>query len=177
MTGSRIAAADAAAGADGGAGAGASTLAGAVLVIGYGNSLRSDDGIGWHAAARLADDARMRGAVVLQRHQLTPDLALDLGGASLVVLVDASDGDQAGVIAVRRLDPPQGAGPAWSHHLEPASLLAIARHLYGASPTVYVVSVGTASLEVGDHLSPPVEQALPGVVDAVAAIVAGHARA
>jgi len=151
--------------------------AGGVLVIGYGNSLRGDDGIGWHVAARLADDVRMRDAVVLRRHQLTPELALDVSAASLVVLVDASEVGEAGSIAVRRLDPPSGAGPAWTHHLEPASLLALARNLYGAAPTAFVVSVGAATLEVGDGLSPALERALPGVVDAVARIVAGHARA
>jgi Ni,Fe-hydrogenase maturation factor len=39
-----------------------------------------------------------------------------------------------------------------------------------------VVSVGAASLEVGDELSPAVERALPAVVDTVVAIVAEHGR-
>ncbi len=167
MTGGRVAGAD--------AGSVIGAMAGGVLVIGYGNSLRSDDGIGWHAAARLAGDARLGGAVVLQRHQLTPELALDVSGASLVVFVDACPADEAGAIAVRRLDPPAAAGSAWSHHLEPASLLALARDLYGASPEAFVVSVGTATLDVGDGLSPPLERALAGTVDAVVGIVAGHA--
>ena len=33
----------------------------AILVIGYGNVLRSDDGIGWHVAERLAEDPRFDG--------------------------------------------------------------------------------------------------------------------
>ena len=49
-----------------------------VLVIGYGNVLRSDDGVGWHVTERLASDARFASVTVLQRHQLTPELALDL---------------------------------------------------------------------------------------------------
>jgi Ni,Fe-hydrogenase maturation factor len=46
--------------------------------------------------------------------------------------------------------------------------------LWGASPPVFVVSVGAGSLEVGDRLSPAVEGALPAVVEAVVAIVAEH---
>jgi Ni,Fe-hydrogenase maturation factor len=42
---------------------------------------------------------------------------------------------------------------------------------------VYVVSVGAASFDVGDALSPAVERALPRVVDAVAALIDEHARA
>ena len=34
-------------------------MTGGVLVVGYGNALRTDDGLGWHAAERLADDPRL----------------------------------------------------------------------------------------------------------------------
>ena len=44
-----------------------------VLVVGYGNALRTDDGVGWHAAERLADDPRLADATVIAVHQLTPD--------------------------------------------------------------------------------------------------------
>lgn len=152
----------------------ASRDGGVTLIIGYGNTLRSDDGLGWHAAARLAEDPRLRRAQVLWQHQLTPELAVDVSEASLVVLVDISVGDEAGAISVRRLDPTPGAESAWSHHIEPAALVALARELWSASPPVYVVSVGAASLDVGDRLSPAVERALPAVVDAVVAIVAKH---
>lgn len=155
-------------------GAAARREAGGTLVICYGNALRSDDGLGWHAAARLTQDPRLQGAQVLWQHQLTPELAVDVSNASLVVLVDASDGDEAGAISVRRLDPTPAAGSAWSHHLGPAELIALARELWNASPPAFVVSVGAANLEVGDRLSPAVEQALPGLVDAVVAIVAAH---
>jgi len=147
---------------------------GGALIVGYGNALRSDDGLGWHAAARLAEDPRLAGAHVVWQHQLTPELAVDVSNASLVVLIDASDGEEAGAISVRRLDPTLAAGSAWSHHLEPAELVALARELWGASPPVFVVSVGVASLDVGDSLSPAVERALPAVVEAVVAIVAEH---
>src|SRR5450759_2440511 len=119
-----------AAGGDGGGdevGAAARREAGGTLVICYGNALRSDDGLGWHAAARLTQDPRLQGAQVLWQHQLTPELAVDVSNASLVVLVDASDGDEAGAISVRRLDPTPAAGSAWSHHLGPAELIDLAR--------------------------------------------------
>jgi hydrogenase maturation protease len=114
---------------------------------------------------------------VLWQQQLTPELAVDVSHASLVVLVDASVGEQAGAISVRRLlDEAPADGSAWSHHLGPAELIALARELWGASPSVFVVSVGAANLDVGESLSPAVEQALPGLVDAVAAIVAAHGQ-
>ncbi len=180
--------------------------AGGVLVIGYGNALRSDDGVGWHAAALLADDPRLAGAEVLALHQLSPELALDMSRASLVILVDAGVDDPPGTIAVLRpagagggsaagdgsaagsgADGGSAAGPgggsgagggpgATSHHVDPGVLLALARDLFGTAPEAIVVRVGTASMEVGETLSPAVAAALPAVVDAVAELVAEHRR-
>ena len=83
-----------------------------VLVVGYGNPLCGDDGVGWHAAGLLASDPRLDGVRVVTHHQLAPELATDVSRASLVVLVDAStDGDpgrsgSAGWSHVRPLRPP-----------------------------------------------------------------------
>lgn len=142
------------------------------LVVGYGNPLRTDDGVGWHVADRLADDPRLDGAAVLRRHQLTPELALDVSAASLVVLVDASHGPAPGTFTVARAERAGDTGTTWSHHLGPPSLIALAHELYGRAPDVFVVSCGVQSLEIGDTLSPVVEAALPAVVDAVAELVA-----
>ena len=169
--------------------------AGGVLVIGYGNTLRSDDGVGWHAAALLADDPRLSGDEVLAVHQLTPELALDMSRASLVILVDASANGAPGEILVRRLAPagedaggraapggvgpdrPAGRGPgAISHHVGPGELLAMARELYGAAPAAFSLSVGVASMEVGETLSSDVAAALPAVADAVVGLVGAHRR-
>jgi hydrogenase maturation protease len=161
-----------------------------ILIVGYGNTLRGDDGVGPRAAELLADDPRLVAAEVLQRHQLTPELATDIAEAALVVLVDASETGRPGEITVRRLDGPSAgrvatAGPgsqaagvaggsAWTHQVDAESLLALARELWGATPAAFVVGVGVESMELGDELSPAVELALPAVVDAVARIVAEH---
>ena len=58
------------------------------LVVGYGNPLRCDDAIGWRAALALADDPRLAGVDVLARHQLTPELAVDVAAALLGLSAD-----------------------------------------------------------------------------------------
>jgi hydrogenase maturation protease len=150
-----------------------------VLVVGYGNPLRSDDGVGPAVAARLAVDPRLAGADVRIEHQLTPELALDASRSSLLVLVDAGVEQAPGEVLVRRLEPPaagEGGGTAWTHHLDPAALVGLARALWDAAPPVVVVSVGPASLDVGDALTPVVEAAVGRAVDAVAAVVEAHRR-
>lgn len=145
-------------------------MTGGVLVVGYGNVLRTDDGVGWHAAERLARDSRLSGATVLARHQLTPELALDISQATFVVLLDAGHDQPAGTFAIAPVER-TGGGSASSHHLDPATLLALADELYGPPPSVFMVRVGVESVEVGDRLSPIVEAALPRLVDAVAELV------
>lgn len=146
-----------------------------VLVVGYGNALRTDDGLGWHVADLLAADPRLAGATVLQRHQLMPELALDISAAALVVLVDASHALPAGTLTVTPVERAGDAGTTWSHHLSPSSLVALAHELYGRAPEVFLVSAGVESLELGDRLSPVVEAELPRVVDTVVDLVASQA--
>ena len=149
-------------------------MTGGVLVVGYGNPLRTDDGVGWHVAERLAQDPRLDGVTVLRRHQLTPELALDISAAHLVVLVDASHDPRAGTFTVTSAERANGSATTSSHHLSPPSLIALAYELYGRASDVVVVSCGVESLEIGDTLSPVVEAALPAVVDAVAELIASR---
>jgi hydrogenase maturation protease len=148
-----------------------------ILVIGYGNTLRSDDGLGFHAAERLANDPRLNGVTVIERHQLTPELALDVSRAALVVFIDASHGPPAGTFTIEWMEPTGTKGAGWSHHLSPSSLIDLAGELYRAVPDAAVISVGVESLTIGDRLSPVVEASLPGLVDAVANVIADHTAA
>lgn len=142
------------------------------LVVGYGNPLRGDDGIGWEVAGRLAADPRLDGVDVLQRHQLTPELAFDISRADLLVLVDARSGPRAGSVAIETVDVSAASGGTWSHHLGPASLVALARELYGQAPSVRVISVGIESTDIGEGLTPAVAAAIDPVIDAIVDLVA-----
>lgn len=145
-----------------------------VLIVGYGNPLRSDDGIGWHAARLLATDPRLAGARVLARHQLAPELAEDVSRASLVVLVDAATEGDPGSVSVCQIEPRPATPATWSHHLDPETLAGLAQTLYGAVPPIVLVSVAAATFAEGDGLSSALQQALPGVVETVAGIVSQH---
>lgn len=159
-----------------------------VLVIGYGNTLRRDDGVGVRSAEllatdpRLADDRRLGRLEVLTVHQLTPELALDVGAASLVVFIDADVAGEPGAITVRalgsvgpRADADARAEPgASSHHVGGAELLALAEELTGHRPDAIAAGIGVADLELGEGLSADVEASLPAVVDAVVGFVARY---
>jgi hydrogenase maturation protease len=153
---------------------GVETRAGGVLVIGYGNSLCSDDGVGWAVARCLAGDPRLSGVDVRAEHQLTPELAIDASRVPLVILIDAAVDVDPGEVRVRTLDADLRSASAWTHHIGPEGLIALTRELWGRAPRVVVVSIGAASLELGDALTPVVDAAVPRAVDAVAALVAAN---
>jgi hydrogenase maturation protease len=144
------------------------------VVVGYGNRLRSDDGLGWHAIERLSTDPRASGAELLFCHQLAPELSVDIARASLVILVDADADLEPGAVAVRKVVAKAGAGTLMSHHIDPATLVALTIELTGAAPQVYTVSAGPESMDTGDRLSATVQLALADVVDRVAELIAGR---
>jgi hydrogenase maturation protease len=148
-----------------------------VLVVGYGNPLRSDDGLGWRAAELLATDPRLAGARILAHHQLVPELAVDISRASLVVLVDAAADGDPGSVSVRRIRPRPVVPATLSHHLDPEALAGLAKDLYGVVPPIAVVSLAAGSFAAGDRLSGAVERALPKLVEVVTSVVSGQHRA
>ncbi len=143
-----------------------------IVIVGFGNSLRTDDGLGWHAAQRLAADPRFAGITVLQRHQLVPELSFEISGAALVVFIDATTSLPPGQVGVEQVQPLGRTSDTWSHHVSPSTLVSLSHQLYGRAAEVSVVSCGVQSVEFGDRLSPAVEAAMPNVIAAVAELVA-----
>ncbi len=141
------------------------------LVIGYGNTLRSDDGFGCYTAEELERRGGLGGVEILVLQQLTPELADALQDFDLAVFVDADFGAGAGEIVRQRVEAQGTSSSALSHHLTPAALLAMCEALYGRAPTGYLFSVGAGSFEMGESLSPAVQAALLPVVEEIEALV------
>ena len=147
----------------------ADTHCSSIVVIGYGNPLRSDDGIGWRIAEVLRGRFDSSGIEVIQCHELTPEMAENMRRAALVIFMDAATDGFPGEVRQRRLS---GSGmndssPALSHGLTPEALLALAAHLYGASPDAHLFTVCGRSFCHGENFSPEVARAFPSVVAAI----------
>jgi hydrogenase maturation protease len=151
------------------------------LVIGYGNPLRADDGLGWIVAQQfrrdLAEHRLPADVEVLAEHQLTPELAEPISHARLVVFVDARQGNRPGLIDCRTVVPAGDGALAFSHEIDPPSLVQLARLLYGASPTAVVVSVDGDDFGYGMALSPVVQATVPQVIERVRDILANGVAA
>jgi hydrogenase maturation protease len=139
-----------------------------VLIIGFGNPLRSDDGVGWRVAEELKHKLSGRGVEVITRHQLTPELADAVSRSAVVFFVDAQYG-VPGTVTCSRVRP-QAPTDAFSHQLSPASVLGLAQELYGQAPHAFTFSICGECFDVGEALSPQVTENIPDLVARVAAM-------
>jgi hydrogenase maturation protease len=137
-----------------------------ILLIGYGNSLRRDDGAGLILAARLEHAWRSQGVAVkhLPVHQLIPELAAEMAKPEVefVVFVDARAVAPSEVTPQVQVQPlkPELLSPSLGHHLNPATLLIYADQLFGRRPSAWLVTVPAVDFGYGESLSQITQQAL-----------------
>ncbi len=127
-----------------------------ILVIGWGNELRGDDGAGIRVSELLSSSISTLSIKTV--HQLTPELAETVADASLVFFVDAEVGITE--LKWRELNIAQSLQLHLnSHALSPESLLAIAHTLYNKVPQkAYCIGIPANSFDFTDRLSPLTEE-------------------
>ena len=142
-----------------------------VLIVAYGNPLRSDDGVAWRAADLLSQKLHVPDAEILHLHQLTPELADTLRHVGCVIFIDAVSSQDCkgnvGNVHVEEIDARAQNPARFSHALSPQKVLGLAAELYGARPRAFAVTVTGASFDHGDSLSPAVANSLIELVAAV----------
>jgi hydrogenase maturation protease len=131
-----------------------------VLIIAYGNPLRSDDGVGWVVAEELSRKLASPEVEVLQLLQLLPEVAESVSRAGTVIFVDASCDGVPGEIRRKPVTAPPGK-VRFSHHLSPADVLELARQLYGAAPQAFCISLTGHNFGHNEELSPTASAQLP----------------
>jgi len=135
-----------------------------VLILGYGNPLRGDDGVGWHAAERLLERSVELQAKVTSCHQLTLELAELVSRAERVIFIDARIGQTPGSVEISEVAAGAPECPTFSHRLDPATLVALAQRLYGRAPEAWILTVTGESFEHTDQLSASVQSSLPELI-------------
>jgi hydrogenase maturation protease len=130
-----------------------------ILILGYGNPLRSDDGLGWQVAVEQFRANRSPEVEILPCHQLTPELAPAVSRVETVIFIDCAHGGKPGEVSCQEVRSDFGVS-TFTHHLTPAALLAMSSELFGASPRAYLLSIQGESYEPGDSFSAPVADRL-----------------
>jgi len=121
-----------------------------ILVIGYGNPGRQDDGLG-PAAANAIEGLDWPNLSTIDNYQLAIEDAIDIAGHDVIWFVDASC--VSGMpCAIRRLSPAFDISFT-SHLLKPETLLAITAQQFGMSPKAYLVSIRGYDFDFYEGLS------------------------
>lgn len=152
-----------------------------ILVIGYGNDLRRDDGIG-PQVARIVASWKRPGLESMATHGLMPELAEPISRAERVVFVDArqdtplDDGevllrhiipDETAVADAERKEPMTPVSGFLGHTSSPEWLLELAEAVYGRAPPACLVTIPASDFGYGEGFSP---RALVGIQSVLAMI-------
>jgi hydrogenase maturation protease len=119
------------------------------LVIGYGNTLRGDDGIGFLVAEQVAA-WNLPEVRSLSVHQLTPELAAEIAQAEVVYFADACVGrSQTSIEPIEPVEITSRIDHLWS----PSVLLHLAKKLYDADPVAYQILIPAIQFDYGTVVS------------------------
>ena len=135
------------------------------LVIGYGNTLRGDDGVGPRVAEAVAA-LNLPGVRTLACPMLTPELADQISQARVAIFVDAAV-DAPKEVQLRKLEPNE-TSQLMAHAADPHTMLALARDVFGHAPEAWWLTIPVVNLNFSEDLSP---EAKRGMNDAVGRII------
>ncbi len=121
-----------------------------LVVFGWGNESRGDDGIG-PALLRRVETLGRPDVETVEDYQLQIEHALDLEGAELALFIDASRVGGA-PFSFREVLPKAEMTPS-THALSPSTLLDIYAKIKGDPPPAFVLGVKGESFALGDGLS------------------------
>jgi hydrogenase maturation protease len=142
-----------------------------VVVLGLGNLLMGDDGVGVFALAELAGDPRLPpGARLLDGGTLGLSLLPYVQSAPDLILIDAvrGDGPPGDLVRLEGDEVPGAVLERLSvHQVGVADLVAGARLLGGWPERIVLCGVVPESIELGVELSPPVRAAVPALIELV----------
>ncbi|HWR65690.1 MAG TPA: hydrogenase maturation protease [Bellilinea sp.] len=125
-----------------------------ILLFGYGNIDRQDDGVAWHILRGVAEHYHVILPVFPEETtseitesltcsyalQLTPESAEWVSQFEKVIFIDAHTGSVEEPLHVENLDANFQTSP-FTHHLTPQTCLALAESLYGKAPAATLISV------------------------------------
>ena len=140
-----------------------------LLIIGYGNTLRGDDGVG-PKVAEAVEALKLPGVHTFTCQQLSPEHAEMISRTERVVFVDAAV-DAPNEVQLRELVPGETT-QLMAHAADPRTMLALARDVFGHAPKAWWLTIPALNLEFSELLSPTARQGLEGAVEKVRSLAA-----
>ena len=144
-----------------------------LLVIGYGNSLRRDDGVG-PRVAEAVEELQLPGVRTLVCQLLTPEYADPIARVRRVIFVDAAV-DRIDGVHFRKLEPGE-TSQLMAHSADPRTMLALSRDVFGHAPEAWWLTIPAIHLGFGTDYSPEAEAGFHAAVAVIKKLVAANFR-
>jgi hydrogenase maturation protease len=135
-------------------------------IVGVGNSLMRDEGIGIHVARALADVSLPEGTWVIDAGT-DPDVAFDLDGFDRVIVVDAVLGGKSPGTVYRFGDEVELEASGGRQACHDVGLLEMLRQTARERPEVVILGVEPQEVDWGLDLTPVVCRSVPRVIEVV----------
>jgi hydrogenase maturation protease len=135
-----------------------------LLIIGYGNTLRGDDGVGPRVAEAVGH-LRLPGVRTLICPLLTPELADPIARAQKVIFVDAAV-DARDLVQWRKLLPNE-TSQLMAHAADPRTLLALARDVFGRVTEAWWLTIPAVDLSFREEFSPEAQNGFAEAVEKI----------
>jgi hydrogenase maturation protease len=143
-----------------------------VLLVGYGNPGRLDDGLGPAVAAHF-EGLGLPDVTVLTDYQLQVELAEELGHHELVLFADAAVSG-AEPFEVREVPPADDVSFS-THSVSPTELLGLARRLFRADCPGFTIAIrGYEFNEFGERLSSEASANLSSAITFIGEVLRGN---
>lgn len=124
-----------------------------VAVIGYGNDLRGDDGIGIVAVRKIRECLKDTNVDTHEYHQLSIEIIPLLCRYDKIIFIDCSTDIAHGEVSCYQIKPDNNISLTMTHHLMPEQILQLIDTLYEKNPVAYVCKVGGRVFDFGYEIS------------------------
>ncbi len=149
----------------------------AILIYGYGNLGRQDDGMGVvfvEALEQWAEAEHIPRLTFDANYQLNAEDALAVAGHDVVIFADATR-DNIERFAFRRLTPQPGLSFS-THALSPEAVLALCAELYDRRPEAYLLTIQGQSWEPNGVMTPAAREHLAAALEFIKPLLRDPAR-
>ena len=140
---------------------------GQLLIIGYGNTLRGDDGVGPRVAEAVGN-LRLPNVRTLICQQLSPEHAAPISLAQTVIFVDAAVDAPQGV-QWRRLEP-NDTSQLMAHSADPRTMLALSRDVFGHVPHAWWLTIPAVKMDFSEALTPEAQRGCAEAIEKIQAL-------
>ncbi|MCX8026765.1 MAG: hydrogenase maturation protease [Thermodesulfovibrionales bacterium] len=135
-----------------------------VAVVGYGNDLRGDDGIGIVAVRKIREFIKDTNVDTYEYHQLSIEVLPLLCRYDKIIFIDCSTDIAHAEVRCYQIQPDNNITLTMTHHLMPEQILQLIETLYNKTPIVYVCKIGGRVFDFGCEISQEVLASTPKII-------------